>query len=85
MYGATQVQANVARCRSTSQHVSLALKRVKLWTLSVLWRKETLRNHNKGRNRQLLDTLQCSVFGVKCVKQQTDIQTAEFVMPNEVL
>jgi len=66
---ATEVQANMARHRSISEYgslqkykriVSLALKHVKLWILSVPWRKETFRNHNKRQNKQLLDTLQCS-------------------------
>ena len=87
---ATEVQANTTRYRSTSEHVSLALKRVKLWILGVPWRKETRRNHNTRRNRQLLFTLQCAVFGLKS-REATDMtyiyaqQTTEFVMSNEVL
>ena len=86
---ATEVQANMTRYWSISEHVSLALKRVKLWILSVPLRNETLGNHNERRNRQLLYTLQCSVFGLKS-REATDVtyiyaqQTAEFVMPNEV-
>jgi hypothetical protein len=86
---AAEVQANMARYRSTSEHGSLSLKRVKLRILSVPCRTETLRNHYK-RTRQMLYTLQCSVFGLKS-RETTDMacryaqQTAEFVMPNEVL
>jgi hypothetical protein len=80
----------MVRYRSTSERFSLALKCVKLWILSVPWRKEKLRKQNKRGNRQLLYTLQRSVFGVKS-REATDMtcryaqQTAEFVMPNEVL
>jgi hypothetical protein len=88
---ATEVQTNMEGYKSTHEHVSLALKRVKLRILSIPWRKETLRNHNnKRRNKQLLYTVQCSVFGLKS-REATDMtyryaqQTAEFVMPNEVL
>ena len=88
---ATEVQANMAGYNSTREHGSLALKRVKLRILSVPWRKETLRNHNnKRRNRQLLYTVQCSVLGLKS-REATDMtyrsaqQTAEFVMPSEVM